>query len=240
MAKKYYVIWEGKDQGIFESWEECKALIDGYKGAKYKSFKNYEEAKNAFFQGPEKKEKKTSSSYSDGSNKLHIEELLQKGRVVIFTDGGALGNPGRGGYGAVMLFLKDGKILRKELSEGFRKTTNNRMELLGVIKALENLKSDKAKVEVFSDSKYVVDANTKGWAANWRKKGWIKSNKEEAKNPDLWERLLLLTDRLDVTFHWVKGHAGITENERCDQLAGEVMERDDLPPDEIYENLSSK
>jgi ribonuclease HI len=231
--KKFYVVWKGKDTGIFNTWAECKALIDGYKGAKYKSFPTLEEAKEAFYIEPTSKKPKVSSKKN--IDQL-VKDLLNKGNIVIFTDGGALGNPGKGGYGAVLQFFKNGEIARKELSDGFRKTTNNRMELLGVIVALESIKSYNLNIEVFSDSKYVVDANTKGWAKKWQKNGWIKSNKEEAKNIDLWERLLLLTNKMSVNFNWVKGHAGITENERCDELANIVMLRDDLPIDKEYEN----
>jgi len=139
--------------------------------------------------------------------------------VEIFTDGACSGNPGPGGYGAI---LRVGEHV-KELSGGEANTTNNRMELMGVIAALSALKYP-CDVVLTTDSKYVVDSVTKGWARGWKAKGWIKSDKKPALNVDLWEKLLDLLDVHNVKFVWVKGHAGHPENERCDELA--VMERD--------------
>ncbi len=139
--------------------------------------------------------------------------------VEIFTDGACSGNPGPGGYGAI---LRVGEHV-KEISGGEANTTNNRMELMGVISALSALKYP-CDVVLTTDSKYVVDSVTKGWAKGWKAKGWIKSDKKPALNVDLWERLLDLLDVHNVRFVWVKGHAGHPENERCDELA--VMERD--------------
>ncbi|MBW7868912.1 MAG: ribonuclease HI [Brumimicrobium sp.] len=146
--------------------------------------------------------------------------------VEIFTDGASKGNPGPGGYGAILRF----KGKEKELSEGFRKTTNNRMELLAVIVALENLKTDKYKVTVYSDSKYVVDAVQQGWVFGWQKKGF-----KGKKNPDLWQRYLKLHQLYNPTFVWVKGHAGHPENERCDQLAVQAAEQSTLLIDKGFE-----
>ena len=139
--------------------------------------------------------------------------------VEIFTDGACSGNPGPGGYGAI---LRVGEHV-KELSGGEANTTNNRMELMGVISALSVLKYP-CDVVLTTDSKYVVDSVTKGWAKGWKAKGWIKSDKKPALNVDLWEKLLDLLEVHNVKFVWVKGHAGHPENERCDELA--VMERD--------------
>ena len=136
--------------------------------------------------------------------------------VDIFTDGACSGNPGPGGWGAVLRFA--GK--EKELSGGEKNTTNNRMELTAVIKALEALK-EPCEVRLVTDSKYVADGLTKGWARSWQKNGWRKADKKPALNSDLWERLLNLTDIHGVTVEWVKGHAGHPENERCDRLAVE-------------------
>ncbi len=147
-------------------------------------------------------------------------------KVIIYTDGAAKGNPGPGGYGVV---LKSGKH-RKELSEGYRLTTNNRMELLAVIRALEALKDTGHEVTIYSDSKYVVDAINKGWIWNWIKKGFKKT-----KNPDLWRQFIDLYKRHKVQFKWVRGHAGNIENERCDRLAVQSAERPDLKIDEGYE-----
>lgn len=134
--------------------------------------------------------------------------------IQIYTDGACSGNPGPGGYGAVMIY---GDV-EKELSGGFKKTTNNRMEILSVIKALELLKYP-CKVTVYSDSKYVVDAMEKKWPQRWKKNNWKRDKKEMAKNIDLWERMLALSEKQQLTFKWVKGHAGHPLNERADQLA---------------------
>ena len=135
-------------------------------------------------------------------------------KVEIYTDGACSGNPGPGGYGTILRF--NGQ--EKELSAGYKQTTNNRMELMAIIVGLEALK-EKCQVAVYSDSKYIVDAVNQGWARRWEKNGWMRNKKEAAKNPDLWERLLDLLDEHQVKLHWVKGHAGHAENERCDQLA---------------------
>lgn len=145
--------------------------------------------------------------------------------ITIYTDGAAKGNPGNGGYGAVMLSGNH----RKELSEGFIKTTNNRMELLSVIVALEQIKSDGADVTIFSDSKYVVDSVEKRWVFGWEKKGFAKK-----KNVDLWKRYLKVHKRHNIKFQWVKGHAGNPLNERCDQLAVAAALGDNLKPDEGF------
>ena len=135
-------------------------------------------------------------------------------KVQIYTDGACSGNPGPGGWGAILRFGS----AEKELSGGEKQTTNNRMELTAVITALEALK-EPCEVELYSDSKYIIDAVQKGWAKSWQAKGWVKSDKKPALNPDLWERLLALLDKHRVEFIWVKGHAGHPENERCDRLA---------------------
>ena len=137
-----------------------------------------------------------------------------KKTVTIYTDGACSGNPGPGGWGAILRY--QGK--EKELSGGAKQTTNNRMELMGVISALQALK-EPCVVELYSDSKYVVDALEKGWAESWKKKGWIKSDKKPALNTDLWEELLTLCHMHEVHCNWVKGHAENEYNNSCDQLA---------------------
>ena len=135
-------------------------------------------------------------------------------KVEIFTDGACSGNPGPGGYGTIIKY----KGHEKELSAGYKNTTNNRMELLAVIRGLEALK-EPCIADIYSDSKYVVDAIKQGWAKRWQKNRWMRNKKEAALNPDLWQKLLDLLDKHKVTMHWVKGHAGHEENERCDKLA---------------------
>ena len=134
--------------------------------------------------------------------------------VTLYTDGACSGNPGPGGWGAILEY----NGYEKELSGGENPTTNNRMELTAVIKGLEALK-ESCIVELYSDSKYVIDALEKGWAWGWKKKGWVKSDKKPALNPDLWEQLLSLTQKHELHYHWVKGHSTNPKNNRCDELA---------------------
>lgn len=140
--------------------------------------------------------------------------------VYLYTDGACSGNPGPGGYGAI---LKYGKF-EKEISGGEPDTTNNRMELLGVIKGLEAL-NEPCHVVLTSDSKYVIDALQLGWAVKWKQNGWMRNKKDKAINPDLWERLLQLISTHEMEYNWVKGHAGHPENERCDQMAVEAYRK---------------
>lgn len=146
--------------------------------------------------------------------------------ITIYTDGASRGNPGPGGYGVVLLYQQH----RKELSAGYRLTTNNRMELLAVIMGLEALKNPGQSVKIFSDSKYVIDAVEKGWLL-----GWVKKNFKDKKNEDLWRRYLRVASKHAVSFQWVRGHAGNTENERCDVLATTAADAPNLPPDIGYE-----
>ena len=149
--------------------------------------------------------------------------------VKIFTDGGCLGNPGPGGYAAILTYGDH----KKEISGGYKLTTNNRMELMACIKGLEALKYP-CEVTITSDSKYVVDGISKGWAKNWQKNNWRRSNKEKAENIDLWEKLLSLSGYHVTHFVWVRGHDGHEENERCDQLAKEAASGEHLEIDLGY------
>lgn len=149
--------------------------------------------------------------------------------IYLYTDGAASGNPGPGGYGAVLRC--GGKEL--ELSGGFARTTNNRMELLAVIKGLEAIKWNNATIEVYSDSSYVVKAINEGWLEKWVRKNWAK-----VKNPDLWQRFLPLYRAHKVSFHWIKGHAGHPENERCDRLAVQAYHQPFLPEDIGYTQVT--
>ena len=149
--------------------------------------------------------------------------------ITIYTDGSAKGNPGSGGYGIVMISGNH----RKEISEGFRITTNNRMELLAVIIALEKVKKPKSDITIYSDSRYVVDAVKKKWVFNWE-----KNNFKKKKNPDLWIRFLKVYKRHNVSFIWIKGHSNNIENERCDTLAVKAAESKNLKKDNWYEKTS--
>ena len=149
--------------------------------------------------------------------------------IIVYTDGSSKGNPGKGGYGIVLISGEH----RKELKQGFRSTTNNRMELLAVIVALESVKKNNSDIVVYSDSKYVVNSVEKNWVFSWEKKGF-----KAKKNVDLWVRFLKVYRRQNVSFIWVKGHANNTENERCDALAVEAAESENLNIDSWYEKNS--
>jgi ribonuclease HI len=150
-------------------------------------------------------------------------------QVIMHTDGSCLGNPGPGGYGIVLNYGKE----RKELSGGFSLTTNNRMELTAAITGLRALKT-KCAVTLYTDSQYLVNAINNGWAKKWQAKGWMRTKSEKALNADLWEELLALCERQDVHFIWIRGHSGHPENERCDRLAVEAAQGQNLPPDKGY------
>lgn len=160
-----------------------------------------------------------------------MKDKVEKKRVTIYTDGACLGNPGPGGYGCILIY----NSVQKELSAGFRLTTNNRMELMAAIQGLSALK-EPCKVILHTDSRYLVDAIEKGWAKGWEKKGWMRAGNKKAENADLWERLLELCDYHDVSFVWVEGHAGDPQNERCDFLARRAAQGERLGIDEGYEN----
>ena len=161
------------------------------------------------------------------------ESSAELRHVTIHTDGSCIRNPGPGGYAAILEY--QGR--EKELSGGFQRTTNNRMEILAVIKGLEALKKEeRCSVTVYSDSRYVVDGIEKGWAKKWQANGWMRNKRERAINDDLWERLLSALDKHDVGLRWVKGHAGNAGNVRADRLAVAAAKGKDLPRDEGFEN----
>lgn len=166
---------------------------------------------------------------------MSASATMSRGEIVIYTDGAARGNPGPGGLGVVMMYGKR----RKEIAEGYRLTTNNRMELLAVIRGLEALKRDDLKVKIYTDSRYVSDAVNQGWVFKWEAKRF-----KNKKNADLWQQFLELYRKYPVTFVWIKGHASIPENERCDRLAveashGEALEEDTGYVDNNGESLIS-
>lgn len=155
--------------------------------------------------------------------------MSDRKHVLIYTDGGSLGNPGPGGYGAVVIY----KDKRKEITGGFRLTTNNRMEITAAIEGLSTLK-ESCKVTLYTDSQYLVNSIMKGWAKKWRANGWKRNKKDKAVNVDLWEKLLALLDKHDVEFKWLKGHAGHIENELCDKLSKQSAASRNLPVDSGY------
>ena len=157
--------------------------------------------------------------------------LSELKEIIIYTDGACSGNPGPGGYGCVLRYDKN----RRELSGGFRKTTNNRMEIIAAVKGLESLKYP-CRVKLYSDSKYLVNAIEKGWAKRWKANNWMRTKTEQAKNPDLWEKMLNLCEIHQMKFIWVKGHASNEENNRCDELAVEATTGSELPIDAGYED----
>jgi ribonuclease HI len=247
--KQYYAVRIGREPGIYLTWEECKAQVDGYAKAQYKGFGSLEEAEAYLgnvkttkpvcdeptgaepFNPPGATKKKRGTGRSDDEAKaikmLETSDGLK--HVVIYTDGACLGNPGPGGYGVVLLHGKD----REEFSRGFRLTTNNRMEMLACIVGLQTLKQPCA-VTLYSDSQYVINSMTKGWARRWKQNKW-KRNGENVPNADLWEKMLELCDKHKVRFNWVRGHAGNKENERCDQLARQAALGFDMAIDSVYE-----
>ncbi len=257
--KKYYAVAEGHKPGIYDRWygeNGAKINIDGFSNAVFKKFSTLEDAKSWLIKytgkmdsSPDIGEKSfldaqkndplnmlalTVPEKADGSSSQK-KSNSSSDMVIIYTDGGCIRNPGPGGFGAVLKF----KDYRKEISGGFRKTTNNRMELMACIESLKALKK-KCRVTIFSDSKYVVNSIEKGWVYRWRSNGWMRTRTEPAENVDLWEQLLDFCDRHHVEFKWVKGHAGNPENERCDQLAKENASKPDLPPDTAYERGKTK
>lgn len=155
--------------------------------------------------------------------------------VLLYSDGSSRGNPGPGGYGTILRYTApSGEVHQRELSQGYIRTTNNRMELMGVIAGLEALKRP-CTVNVYSDSQYVVNAFNQHWIEGWLKKGWKNSKKEPVKNSDLWKRLIKATEPHTVIFHWVRGHAGHPENERCDSLATQAADGAGKQIDEGFE-----
>lgn len=243
--KKFYAIAKGRKPGIYDNWPQAEAQVKGFPGAVFKGFASRREAeaflKRPAYQRPSAKvetaqHEKPLSCFPDAALQRFEKDSPCSDEVIIYTDGGSINNPGPGGYGVVQIYNGE----RRELSGGYRLTTNNRMELMACVVALRELEYKDVPVTVYSDSSYVVNGITKGWAASWRKNGWLKSDKKPAVNPDLWGELLELVEGLDVTFKWVRGHAGNPLNERCDELANGTARQSGLPVDFGYENLMGK
>jgi ribonuclease HI len=226
-TKKFYAVKVGRKPGIYLEWfglNGAKAQVDEFPQAVHRGFSTREDAK-AFLDG-----RLIAANSPKPPPKPAIDKKpLPRSKLLIYTDGSCLSNPGPGGYGAVILGGKS----RIEFSGGYRLTTNNRMELMACIRALKTLKKP-SRVTLYSDSQYVVNGITKGWAMKWRANNWMKKDKSRAENPDLWENLLALCRTHEVDFQWVRGHAETPENLRCDALAKQAASRNDLLPDKGY------
>ena len=252
--KNFYAVAVGSKPGLYDKWDGpfgAFPQVDGFPKAKYKGFSTREEAivwlneMGVHLRGLELKkndipdasipceiDQDVEKGEPGTSPPVDVTRELEKGTVIMYSDGGCLNNPGPGGYGVVLLY----ESKRKELYGGFHKTTNNRMELTGCIEGLKALKYP-CPVVLHTDSRYVVNGISKGWAERWKKKKWMRSINAPAENYDLWDQLLSLCEVHQVTFKWVKGHAGNTENERCDRLAAKgINEIENLKHDENYES----
>lgn len=223
--KRYYAIARGHKTGIFTRWDGAdkgQAQVKGFKNALYRGFYTRAEAEEWLREN------------TTGKNPIPSSDS-NSDPVVIYTDGGAINNPGPGGYGAVLLY----KNKRKEISKGYRQTTNNRMELLACIKALQCFKERKSII-IYTDSMYLVNGITKGWAKKWQKNKWMRNLTDRAENIDLWSKLLELTGFHQVSFQWIRGHAGIPENEHCDQLVKKAIDQKKLLPDLNYQKKQTQ
>jgi ribonuclease HI len=226
--KKYYAVIRGFRPGIYKVWfgpGGAEEQINGFAKAVYKGFESLREAEKWLAEGAPPK---TATNEKKESTQAAPE-------ILIYTDGGCQNNPGPGGYGAVIMAGNK----RNEISQGYRMTTNNRMELMACVAALKSLES-RVKVVLHSDSRYVVNGMNKGWAKRWKSNGWMRTKTEAAENADLWSELLDLTENRDVSFVWVRGHAGNIENERCDKLATDAAFRSDLREDVGYRKKEIK
>jgi ribonuclease HI len=226
-SKKFYAVAAGRRPGIYTAWTEAEAQVKGFPKPRFKGFATRAEAESWI---EEEKAAPRRTTCRNTTAKAPAPLEIRPEEVQVYTDGGALNNPGPGGYGVVVIDA-DGK---KEFSGGYRLTTNNRMELMACIVALRQLAHTTRPIVLHSDSSYVVNGINKGWAKKWRKNGWIKSDKKPAVNPDLWAELLDLSEGLDIAFRWVKGHAGNPLNERCDALAVASARSAGLPVDAGY------
>ena len=228
MAKKnFYAVKKGLKPGIYSTWKETEAQVIGFPGAMYKGFSTREDAQNWM----QSDESFTSRKQGTVTAAHRSFSKVKPGEVVVYTDGGALNNPGPGGWGTVIIRPTE----EKELSDGYRLTTNNRMELMACIMALRELQGESSKILLHSDSSYVVNGMTKGWVWKWRKNGWRKADGNAVLNQDLWSELLHLSETLDINFIWVKGHAGNPLNERCDKLAVKAAKKRNSQIDSGYE-----
>jgi len=225
--KKFYAVAAGRECGIFTDWPSAERQVKGFGGAKYKSFSSRTEAEK-WLKAPVYQRRSSPARRKSSPGPSRDDKSFE---VVIYTDGSSLNNPGPGGYGAVV--MESGR--EKELSGGFRLTTNNRMEMMAAIVALRGFTHAAKSILLYSDSRYLVNGVTKGWAKKWQSQGWKKSDGKDALNIDLWQELLNLIADMNVEFRWVKGHAGNPLNEQCDRLAVGSARKKCLPVDTGYE-----
>ncbi|HEY9088395.1 MAG TPA: ribonuclease HI [Anaerolineaceae bacterium] len=242
MKPKYYAVRRGRAPGIYTTWEETLAQVSGFPGAVYKGFFTRQDAED-FLAG--KTPVSTPTPVSSSRPPVEQPGLFSAPLPVdaddpqtagwktatLFTDGGCISNPGPGGWGAVLVSGAG----RKELSGGFRLTTNNRMELMACIAGLEALK-EPCRVTLIADSRYVINGLSSGSARRWQHQGWINHGRS-VPNADLWARLLAAAAQHALRFEWIRGHTGHPENERCDALATAAALRPDLPVDPGYETV---
>jgi ribonuclease HI len=250
--KHFYAVLKGRESGIFSRWTGsggAEEQVKGFPGAKFRGFSTQEEAEYYLHNGgkllpsqpmlaslPAAANLRYETAVAPGSGAPAARRTapehaadLAAGKTVIFTDGASTGNPGPGGYGVVIL---NGES-RQEFSGGYQCTTNNRMELMGVIVALQSI-SPHSQVVLYSDSRYVINAVELGWAKRWQARNWMRDATHPAENADLWARLLGLLNQQSVEFRWVKGHASHPENERCDRLAVQAAHQRGLPVDDGF------
>lgn len=218
---RFLAVKKGRKPGIYRTWQECANQVNGYSGAVYKGFHTLADAE-AFL-----KDERPEVTNPEPVSKNDSRPTKQ---VIIYTDGASIGNPGPGGYAAVMIYGKH----RKEVKGGFRLTTNNRMEIMAALVGLGMLRT-RCTVALYTDSQYLVDAITKGWAKRWRRNGWKTIEGKPVANSDLWQQLLEQYDKHMVHFEWIRGHSGTQENERCDQVSAEMAWSKNLPADAGYE-----
>lgn len=220
MPKKIYAVRQGRTTGIFMSWADCQKQVNGFPGARFKSFTDANEAMR-WLAGSDTETKPKRRTYSRPKAKTsYVQEVPKRPDseqdYVIYTDGSCLVNPaGPGGWAMVACETATGEVTEK--SGGQPSTTNNRMELTAALMAFR-FAPDGSKIALYTDSQYLKNGISQ-WVAGWKKRGWKKANGQPVLNQDLWQELDARYQQLDVTFHWVKGHAGIALNERCDQLA---------------------
>ncbi len=237
ITRKYYAVIRGRRPGIYERWggsQGAEIQVRGFPGAVFKGFVTLAEARQAMESGTlprlmERSGRRSPRGRTGTADREMVDLTEGEATIRLYTDGGCHRNPGPGGWGVVLVAGE----ARREASGGFRLTTNNRMELYACIHGLAML-TEGTHLTLYSDSRYVINALALGWARRWRERGWRRAD-GPALNPDLWERLLSLFEKRQVELVWVKGHAGNTENERCDRLAGEALRLGDLPADEQYE-----